>query len=299
MSGYQHLISVSELEALRSMQNCRIVDCRFDLMDVNKGLADYRAGHIAGAVFADLDKDLSGPVTAESGRHPLPDAEQFANKIADWGINNDSQVVAYDSGNGALAARFWWLLRWLGHDRVAVLDGGLKAWTNAGHALDGVSEDRSPRAPAGTFSGCPANTKVVSTNEIASAVAKGSTINLVDARDRPRYLGEAEPIDAIAGHVPGALNLPLTRNLDAEGFWHTPDKLAALWRETLADRPETPLTVMCGSGVTACHLVLSACLAGLPEPRMYAGSWSEWIRDPRRPIATGDEGAAAGHRGAV
>lgn len=288
MPVYQYLISVAELESLRSAQDCRIVDCRFDLMDVNKGRKDYLSGHIPGAVFADLDQDLAGPVTPESGRHPLPDARQLAERIADWGINNDSQVVAYDGGNGALAAHFWWLLRWLGHDRVAVLDGGLKAWVDAGLALDA----NEPDFQRGAFRGHPDPGKVVSTDELASAITQRSIFNLVDARDRSRYLGESEPIDAIAGHIPGALNLPLSRNLNDQGFWQPPETLRELWRETLVDRPAAPVTVMCGSGVTACHLALSACLAGKPEPRLYVGSWSEWIRDPRRPAAAGNEGGA-------
>jgi thiosulfate/3-mercaptopyruvate sulfurtransferase len=269
---------------LAGTAGCRIVDSRFDLKLPTKGRQDYLAGHIPNAVFADLDRDLAGPVTSLSGRHPLPDVGVFSDKIAAWGIAADTQVVVYDSASGALASRLWWLLRWLGHEHVAVLDGGLKAWLEAGGKL----ECHEPEFARAIFVARPDPTRIVTTEEISAAIKAGEELNLFDARDAPRFRGDSEPIDPVAGHVPGAVNLPMTSNLDADGRWRPANELRELWQEVLKSaRPDLPVTTMCGSGVTACHLVLSAQIAGLPEPRVYVGSWSEWIRDPGRPVATG------------
>lgn len=279
-----NLETVSRLQTLLEDGNCRVVDCRFDLMDTAKGREDYLAGHIPGAVFADLDQDLAGPVTARSGRHPLPDAAKFADALGGWGINNDSRIVAYDGGNSALAAHFWWLMRWMGHTDVAVLDGGLAAWLGAGGPL----ETGSAAVEVEIFQAAPDDSRVADIREILDLVAGDSDSILIDARDRSRYLGEAEPIDPVAGHIPGAINLPLTDSLDESGMWRSLPALRQLWGNKVGDRPDAALIAMCGSGVTACHLVLSAVVAGLPEPRVYVGSWSEWIRDKNRPVARGE-----------
>lgn len=280
MDRYELLI---EAEALASLEPAAvaIVDCRFNLLDPGEGPRLYREGHIPGAVYADLDRDLAGPVQPDSGRHPLPDVDEFCDRLECWGIGNDTQVVVYDDRSGALAARLWWLLRWLGHSRVAVLDGGFAAWTAAGLP----TETAVPSPPRARFRPAIRNELVMTTRQLCKAMSSGTPMRLVDARDERRFRGEVEPIDAVAGHVPGALNLPFSRNLEADGRWRSPDALAAEWAR-LPDSGET--VAMCGSGVTACHLVLSALRAGLPEPRLYVGSYSEWIRDPARPVAAGE-----------
>lgn len=282
MKTFHELISTSQLGDMLSIADCRIIDCRSDLLQPEKGRADYLSGHLPGAVFADLDEDLADPVTSTSGRHPLPQVERFRSIIESWGISNETQVVAYDYANGALAARLWWMMRWVGHERVAVLDGGIAAWI----AARGEVQSAVPQFKKTAFAVTPKPEYVATSEEIAVALADGTDLNLVDARDAARFLGQTEPIDTVAGHVPGAINYPLSRNLNDDGTWRSATELARCWQEILAGRPVAPLIAMCGSGVTACHLVLSAQIAGLAEPRVYIGSWSEWIRDPARPIAT-------------
>ena len=282
MGNYEKLIEVSELQELIGEAGCRVVDCRFDLMQPDKGHEEYLAGHIPGAVFADLDKDLAGPVTETTGRHPLPDIEVFTATLQGFGIDADTQVVAYDYASGALASRLWWMLRWFGHNRVAVLNGGIKAWLVAG----GVLESDVPVYSATVLVASPDDGLVASTDEIAAAVSEGRDLNLVDARDAPRFAGEREPIDAVAGHIPGALNLPFSAGIHEDGTWKSPQEIRSLWAGLFGTDTPPPFTVMCGSGVTACHLALSAEIAGLEPPRVYVGSWSEWIRDPSRPVAT-------------
>lgn len=280
------LIDVAGLRALLAAGGCRVVDCRFDLFDAEKGHRDYLQGHIPGAVHADMDRDLSSEITSTSGRHPLPDVEAFRDRLERWGISNDTRVVAYDYGNGSLAVRLWWMLRlWLGHERVSVLDGGFADWVAAGQA----QEQAEPQYPRARFLASADPSVIATTPEIAAAIDSGRPMTVVDARDAQRFRGEAEPIDTVAGHVPGARNLPLADDLAPDGRWRAPSELAAVWRQALEGEPAQPVVVaMCGSGVTACHLILSARRAGLPAPRLYVGSWSEWIRDPTRPIATGE-----------
>lgn len=282
MTAFTDLIGVNDLQALLDTATVRIVDCRFNLMDIGQGEREYLEGHIPGAVYAHLDDDLASPITAESGRHPLPDIDQFARTLGNWGISNDVQVVVYDHSSGAVAARLWWMLRWLGHDNVAVLDGGFAAWTSAGKSVDTDVADCSQA----TFVATPDAGMIATTAEIAAAVAAGAELNLIDARDAARFNGEIEPIDSVAGHVPGALNLPFPGGLHADGTWLDAGHHRRAWDELLTGRPEKPLIAMCGSGVTACHLLLSARLSGRPAPRLYVGSWSEWIRDEGRPVAT-------------
>lgn len=282
MQSYGQLIEVAELRQLAAAADCRIVDCRFNLLEPETGRAEYLAGHIPGAVYADLDRDLAGPVTEASGRHPLPDVEDFRATLQGFGIGPDTQVVVYDYAGGALAARLWWMLRWFGHPRVAVLNGGLKAWL----ADNGPLETETPTYPESSLRGSVDHGLVASTAEIAAALAEGRDYKLLDARDEARFAGRTEPIDAVAGHIPGAINYPFSGNLNEDGSWKSADELRLLWAELPDSGPETPFTVMCGSGVTACHLALAAEIAGLGAPRVYIGSWSEWIRDPSRPVAT-------------
>lgn len=281
MTRIADLIDVAELSRIIDSPACRVVDCRFDLFDPQKGYADYLAAHLPGAVYADLDRDLAGPVTPSSGRHPLPDPTAFAATLESWGIGNDTHVVAYDYGNGSVAARLWWMLRyWFGHAQVSVLDGGITAWLDA----DGPVEKGATTPSPTVFNGQPDDSRVVTTEEIAANVASGRNRLLLDARDPVRFRGDKEPIDTVAGHIPGAVNLPLGRSLDEGGRWRDEQALRALWSEFDAEAASGSPVAMCGSGVTACHLILSATLAGAPVPRLYVGSWSEWIRDPDRPI---------------
>jgi thiosulfate/3-mercaptopyruvate sulfurtransferase len=261
-----------------------IVDTRFDLTDPGAGRRAYDAAHVPGALYAHLDDDLAGPVRADSGRHPLPDPAVLGARFGAWGVDDGTQLVAYDDSGGAHAARLWWLARWLGHDSVAVLDGGLAAWRSAGLPLtsEPAGQRRSrrfvPRVRSGMDIGAAA---------LASGLA-GQDLLLVDARAPPRFRGETEPIDARAGHVPGAINEPFQRNLDADGRFLDRDLLRARYAALLGGRPPRAIVSMCGSGVTACHNLLALEHAGISGARLYVGSWSEWIRDPSRPIATGD-----------
>lgn len=284
MDKPKDLLGVAGLAALIADGRCRPVDCRFDLFDPAKGRRDYESGHVPGAVYADMDHDLASRITADSGRHPLPDPEAFRRRLESWGIGNETPVVAYDYGNGALASRLWWMLReWFGHEPVAVLDGGIAAWRAAGREL--AAEE--PQPVRATFTRRSDHSVVATTDEILRLVERNEDFLLLDARDPARFRGEAEPIDSVAGHVPGARNYPLSANLREDGTWRSAAELADRWHE-MAGRGASGLpVVMCGSGVTACHLALGARLAGLPTPRVYVGSWSEWIRDPRRPVATG------------
>jgi thiosulfate/3-mercaptopyruvate sulfurtransferase len=259
----------------------QIVDCRFELLDPEAGRRQYLRGHIPGAVYADLDVDLAGPIGPGSGRHPLPDPQTMATTLGRLGIDTGTEVVVYDQGSGAVASRLWWLLRWLGHENVRLLDGGYARWQGLGYAI----EEGEVTAPTAEFVGAPRPELVLETDEILAALDRCEALQLIDARDSERFAGAHEPIDPVAGHIPGAINLPLSASLHADGTWKSPDELEELWAETLGCGSGAPWSVMCGSGVTACHLAVSGLLAGLPEPRLYVGSWSEWIADPKRPVA--------------
>ncbi len=282
MTSYSNLIKVDELRQGLSEPSWRVVDCRFDLMQPAKGGDEYRQGHIPGAQYANLDQDLAGRVTESTGRHPLPSAHAFAMTLAAWGIGNDSQVVVYDQAGGAIAARLWWMLRWVGHQQVAVLDGGYSAWQQAGYPVS----DNDVIVTRAEFRARPGPARVMSTAELQASLASGRVGAIVDARDSIRYAGHREPIDPVAGHIPGAVNKPFSESLNDDGSWKSRDELKKGWSRVLGDVWDGSWVTMCGSGVTACHLVLSARLAGYPEPRLYAGSWSEWIRDPDRPVVT-------------
>jgi thiosulfate/3-mercaptopyruvate sulfurtransferase len=285
--AFQTLIDVHALQNLLGEPRLAVVDCRFDLMSPEAGRQAYLRAHIPGARYADLNRDLSAPIGAHTGRHPLPSAEAFAVWLGAIGIGDDTQVVAYDEANGSIAARLWWMLRWLGHGAVAVLDGGFKAWTDHGGALQagdtgspaGGREARhfTPRVDLGS---------VVSTTDLENALRDRKSL-LVDARAPERYAGAVEPIDPVAGHIPGAVNHPFTASLGAEGRFLPAAELKRRWKEDLPGADFTNLVAMCGSGVTACHNLLSLEVAGLRGGKLYAGSWSEWIRDPRRPVARG------------
>ena len=283
MANQAYLVTAAQLASVLDDPGIRLVDCRFELTDPEAGRRSYDEGHIPGAVYADLDMDLAGPAGAGAGRHPLPDPAKLAATFARFGIGSDTRVIAYDEGPGAVAARAWWLLRWLGHENAAVLDGGFSAWLASG----GATESDVPRVTRGSFTPAPREQLVLQTPEIIRAGAMTSGLTLIDARARERYTGAEEPIDPVAGHIPGTVSLPFTENVRDDGHWRSPaeirDRLAPLIGEPCGQE----WAVMCGSGVTACHLVIGGLLAGYAEPRVYVGSWSEWISDPSRPTATG------------
>jgi len=264
----------------------RVFDCRFDLADTGWGERKYDESHLPGAIYAHLDRDLSGPITPTSGRHPLPDPGLLCRWLGQHAVRNDTQVVVYDDSGGTMAVRLWWLLRWLGHQRVALLDGGWQAWTQAGLP----TQKTLPRPVAATRFRClPDWQQVVDSDKILRQHREGgNALLLMDARSAERYRGEVEPIDPVAGHVPGAINLPLQQNLAADGRFMPAASLRSLYDQALAGRPARDVVLMCGSGVTACHNLLAMEIAGLPGGRLYAGSWSEWIRDPGRPVERGD-----------
>lgn len=284
MTDRSNLIGARELVGHLDEPGWRIVDCRFDLADVDAGFRNYLASHIPGAVFADLDRDLAAPVGPKTGRHPLPDAKAFERFMERIGIETATQVVVYDDASGALASRAWWLIRWAGHDRVRLLDGGFAGWLREGGATQGGKE----KASATTFRVRPREELVMTTEDLLG-VNDIRELRLVDARDSERFRGEVEPIDPVAGHIPGAINLPLSHSLNDDGTWKPRERLEALWHDVLGSDKAQNWAVMCGSGVTACHLALSGMEAGYVEPRLYVGSWSEWIRDKARPVAVGPE----------
>ena len=279
------LLSPQQLSLHLQQPNVVLLDCRFALDDPAYGLRSYQAGHIAGAQHADLEHDLSAPARKGiTGRHPLPDVAALIAKLQAWGINNDSQVIVYDDGPGAFAARAWWLLAWLGkQDNVWLLDGGLQAWRIAGLPLTDVSV--SP--VTGDFSGQPQAALLLNASQLQQRLSNPQ-LTLLDARARPRFRGEVEPLDPVAGHIPGAQCAVFTDNLDSSGCFLPAAQLQKRFAALLGQRPFSELVTYCGSGVTACHNLFALCLAGYPLATLYAGSWSEWITDPQRPIATGD-----------
>lgn len=285
--SFSTLIDVSALRELAGKTEVAVIDCRFDLINPEGGRRAYLTGHIPGARYADLNKDLSAPISPNSGRHPLPSPNDFAATLVRLGIGNATQVIAYDDAGGSFAARLWWLLRWLRHRSVAVLDGGIKAWTAAGGTLEsGEEKPLAKGIPGGRISPRADGAAVIGTADIAAFLNDPGNL-LVDARAAERFAGSVEPIDAVAGHIAGAVNHPFSANLAPDGrFLPAPD-LKRLWVSRLAGRQAAHLAAMCGSGVTACHNLLSLEVAGLGGAKLYAGSWSEWIRDPNRPVARG------------
>jgi len=281
------LISAAMLRDLVGKPEIAIIDCRFDLMNPDGGRRAYLEGHIPGARYADLNKDLSAPITATSGRHPLPTPSDFAGTLVRLGVGRATQVVAYDDSGGAFAARLWWMLRWVGHPAAAVLDGGIKAWVSEGGTLLSGEEKPLPAAKVGPHVSAQADAAaVIGTADLEQRLADPAFL-LIDARAGERFAGTVEPIDTVGGHIKGAVNHPFSANLGTDGRFLPAQVLRQAWERRLAGRSPTQVAAMCGSGVTACHNLLSLEVAGLRGAKLYAGSWSEWIRDPRRPIAQG------------
>lgn len=282
--GYNRLVSVDALAAHLDDPAWRVFDCRHDLQNTEYGAQAYAKGHIPGALFLHLDRDLSGPPTGRNGRHPLPEIATFAARMSACGVGPDTQVVAYDNEGGIFASRLWWMLRWLGHDKVAVLDGGLPGWRRA--KLPFETEVRFV-APA-RFAPQPRDIQVDSAYVLANLHAP--QMLLLDARSEERYAGENETLDPVAGHIPGALNRFYFDNLDDAGCFFKPaDELRAEFADLLDGRDPQAVVQQCGSGVTACHNLLAMEVAGLHGSMLYVGSWSEWCSDPSRPVAVGDQ----------
>lgn len=280
---HKTLVSAETLKAHLHDGDWVVFDCRFQLDDPDWGSGEYESSHIPGAFYAHLDRDLAAPKQADTGRHPLPDPGFFAEWLGRCGVDGGKQVVAYDQGGGAFAARLWWMLRWLGHEAAAVLDGGWAAWTSAGYP---VSDERPAPAPA-VFEPRANNELWLTSEQLETALGDGR-VRLIDARGAERFRGDAEPIDPKAGHVPGAVNAPFTGNLDERGRFKKAGELKKRFEPAVADASEQQVVHMCGSGVTACHNLLAMEVAGLGDSRLYPGSWSEWITDPKRPMETGE-----------
>lgn len=283
--SHAQLLSAAELAARLDQPGLRILDCRFALEDPAYGALHYEQGHIPGARYADLERDLSGPVQkGVTGRHPLPDPARLVERLRAWGIDDDSQVVLYDDGPGAFAAHAWWLLAWLGkRDGVFLLDGGLKAW----RAADLPLTAERPAVVPGHFGGQPDPSLLVDAEALRRRL-DDPQLTLIDARALPRFRGEVEPLDPVAGHIPGARCAAFTDNLGADGRFLPREQLRRRFAGLLDGRPAERLVAYCGSGVTACHNLFALSLAGYPLAPLYAGSWSEWLTDPSRPVATGD-----------
>ena len=278
------LISTQDLQQRLQQEDLLLLDCRFALEDPAYGRRSYLEGHLPGAHFLDLEQDLSAPVIkGVTGRHPLPDPSALVERLRSCGLRQDSQVVLYDDGPGAFAARAWWLLLWLGkRDGLYLLDGGLKAWREAGLELTCAAPDNAP----GDFCAEPDNSLVLTAEQLALRLGTAD-LTLLDARALPRFLGEVEPIDPVAGHIPGAQCAAFTDNLGADGRFLPADELRQRFDGLRGERPLENLVAYCGSGVTACHNLFAMSLAGYPLAPLYAGSWSEWITNPARPVATG------------
>ena len=279
---YTTLITAAELAGLRAAGAAPvIVDTRFDLADTGAGARHYAESHVTGSLYVHLDDDLCNAKTGRNGRHPLPDRAVFARTVGGLGIGPATQVVALDDQGGPYAARFWWMLKWLGHDAVAVLDGGLAAWREHGGALD--SDPALPRA----LPRYPERPAPGGIDEAAGVAGRGAGVALLDARSPERFRGDSEPIDKVAGHIPGALNRFHRANLDDAGRFKPAAVLQREFAAVLGDRDPAEVIHSCGSGVTACHNLLAMAHAGLAGSRLYPGSWSEWSAEPSRPIARG------------
>ena len=272
------LISTAELE--KNLPHFRVFDCRHDLMKPELGEQQYKEGHIAGALFASLDRDLSAKKTGKNGRHPLPEPGQFEKWLEKTGLTPKDQVVCYDAGNGSMAARLWWMLRWIGHDHVAVLDGGFAKW---------VKEGRHTTADVPLFTpyNYPIKLRKEMTADVAAVQKNLGKQLLLDARAPARYRGEQEPIDPVAGRIPGAKNRFNTDNLSAAGTFKSSAELRKDFESVLGKSAPSEVIHYCGSGVAACHNLLAMEIAGLKGGKLYAGSWSEWSADPKRPQERG------------
>lgn len=273
------LVTANELAEHLDDADWIVFDCRFDLAEVEAGRLAYARSHILGARYLHLDHDMAGPKTGTNGRHPLPDPQTFVARVAELGLTNGMQAVAYDASGGYYAARLWWMLRWVGHAQCAVLDGGWDAWAKAGLPVTGDL----PRIRAGAFSGTARDTTVDARFIAANLERPEATV--IDARSADRFRGENETLDPVGGHIPGAINRFFKNNLTDNGYFKPAADLRVEYSRLIGDVAPQRVVHQCGSGVTACHNLLAMEIAGLPGSRLYPGSWSEWCSDPRRPVA--------------
>ena len=281
MNNKKILITAKDLFNDYNNSKYIVIDTRFSLFDSSMGQNEYKAGHLPGAIYVNLDEDLAGNINQYSGRHPLPSTDKLTQRFRDWGISNNSQVIVYDANNSAIAARLWWLLKWLGHEDVFILDGGIESWKKENYKLETSPSSNDP----GDFQAFRATKKIWNSQLIESWLRDDIPFVLLDAREKSRFDGLNEPIDKIAGHIPMAINVPFADFLKPDGCWKKRDDIIKIWDEYNIDIGDSgEWGASCGSGVTACHLIISAILAGLPEPILYPGSWSEWITNSSRPI---------------
>ena len=277
--SYSTIISAQQLNTIINDDNVRVFDCRFSLKDPQGGLKSYQSGHLPMAQFADMDTQLSSAMTQSSGRHPLPKEEVFLAQLKSWGINNDTQVIAYDDISGAFAARLWWMMRWMGHEKVAVLNGGMQQWTQQSYSL----KQNEVKFSLGNFTGIANMDWLVDIETVHTQLA-ANQITLIDARAGDRFTGKEKNIDPVPGHIPGAQNLPFGGNLTTDGMFAAADVINQRFAKIIQDQPITNVVNMCGSGVTACHNLLAQAVAGMPPTKLFVGSWSQWIKDPTRPV---------------
>jgi thiosulfate/3-mercaptopyruvate sulfurtransferase len=280
---YKTLIKTKELAGHLDDKDWVIVDCRFSLADTEAGRRAYKESHIPGAFYAHLDDDLSGEIVkGKTGRHPLPEVDDLVNTFSQWGIGPGTQVVAYDDMSGAIAARLWWMLQWLGHEAVAVLDGGWPKWKKEGRPVSAEPPRPSPKKFNPRI-----REELLVDAEFVDRIRKAPDFRLVDSRTPERYRGEEDPIDPVAGHIPGAVNAPHTENVREAGDWLSPQELRHHFEEILEDVEPGKAVFYCGSGVTACRNILAVKHAGLGDAKLYAGSWSEWITNEERAVEKG------------
>tara|TARA_B100001113_G_C21120516_1_gene627197 strand:+ start:88 stop:942 length:855 start_codon:yes stop_codon:yes gene_type:complete len=279
--SYKTIISESNLRENINNKDFIIFDSRCDIKDKGYGIDSYTEGHIENSIFVDVDTDLASEKQAGTGRHPLPQVEVFCEKLSHWGMNNNKQVVVYDDAGGAFAGRLWWMMKWLGHDNVAVLDGGLNSWVKNGNKLV-----TSPTLfEKSYFEPNLKSAMVASLSDVENAQYGMNTI-LLDARSKERYEGISDPVDPIAGHVPGAISHPLGTNLDRTGKFKTKEELKHNFDKISSELKDKDIISMCGSGITACHNILALEISGIKNVKLYVGSWSEWITDPSRSVVT-------------
>ena len=278
--SYKTIINCKDLMLNIDNSDFVVFDCRCDIKNPNYGIETYTEGHIKNSIFVDIDVDLASKKTTTSGRHPLPDTELLASKLSQWGLSNEKQAVIYDDANGAFASRMWWTLKWLGHEKTAVLDGGIDSWLRQGGKMiaDQTSFERS------SFDFEINNPLQVLIDEVEDAQYKMDRL-IIDARSKKRYLGIEDPVDPVAGHVPGAISHPFNDNLAKDGTFKEPAELRHIYSKILGDSSPSNVISMCGSGVTACHNILAMEIAGLPGAKLFVGSWSEWITNSNRPVA--------------
>ncbi len=281
--SYKTIISAENLINSLQDENTLVFDCRCDIKDTTYGIQAYTEGHMPGSIYVNVDTDLASEKTPSSGRHPLPDADALSEKLSQWGLSSEKQAVIYDDASGAFAGRMWWILKWLGHKKVAVLDGGLGSYMSIGGKLttDETIFEKN------IFTPNIQSEMVVEITDVEEAQYKMNKL-IIDARSKERYLGIKDLVDPIAGHVPGAISHPLSLNLNKDGKFRSPEDLKLAFDKIIADTTSENVISMCGSGITACHNILAMEIAGIKGIKLYVGSWSEWITDKSRPIANID-----------